>query len=71
MGAFCKTTVLTIRCGVSFSAVKKFGVDDLLVVVEELNNIRAQWYDIGLQLRMSVGTLDAIKKQYDDPSNCL
>ena len=39
--------------------------------MEELNDIRAKWDDIGLQLRMSVGTLDAIKKQYDDPSHCL
>ena len=39
--------------------------------MEELNDIRAKWYDIGLQLRMSVGTLDAIKEQYDDPSHNL
>ena len=41
------------------------------MVTEELNAIRAKWYDIGLQLRMSVGRLDAIKEQYDDPSHCL
>ena len=39
--------------------------------MEELNDTRVKWYDIGLQLRMSVGTLDAIKEQYDDPSDCL
>ena len=39
--------------------------------MEELNNVRAKWYDIGLQLRMSVGTLDAIKEQYDNLSHCL
>ena len=41
------------------------------MVTEELNDIRAKWYNIGLQLRMSVGTLDAIEEQYDDPSHCL
>ena len=55
----------------SQSADQQLSVDDLLVVMEELNNIRAKWYNIGLQLRMSVGTLDAIKEQYDDPSHCL
>lgn len=39
--------------------------------MEELNDTRVKWYDIGLQLRMSVGILDAIKEQYDDPSHCL
>ena len=52
-------------------AGQQLSVDDLPVVMEELNDIRAKWYDIGLQLRMSVGTLDAIKEQYDDPSHCL
>ena len=39
--------------------------------MEELNDTRAKWYDIGLQLRLRVGTLDAISEQYDDPSHCL
>ena len=55
----------------SQSAGQQLSVNDLHVVTEELNGTRAKWYDIGLQLRMSVGTLDAIKEQYDDPSHCL
>ena len=55
----------------SQSAGQQLIVNDLPVVMEELNDARAKWYDIGLQLRMSVGTLDAIKEQYDDPSPCL
>ena len=39
--------------------------------MEELNNVRAKWYNIGLQLHVSVGTLDAVKEQYDDLSHCL
>ena len=52
-------------------AGQQLSINDLLVVMEELNDVRAKWYNIGLQLRMSVGTLDAIKEQYDDPSHCL
>ena len=55
----------------SQSAGQQLSVDDLPVVMEELSDIRVKWYDIGLQLRMSVGTLDAIKEQYNDPSHCL
>ena len=52
-------------------AGQQLTVDDLPVVREALNNVRAKWYDVGMQLRVSVGTLDAIKKQYSDPSDCL
>ena len=55
----------------SQSAGQQLSVNDLHVVMEELNDARAKWDDIGLQLRMSVGALDAIKEQYDDPSHCL
>ena len=55
----------------SQSAGQQLSVNDLHVVMEELNDARAKWDNIGLQLRMSVGTLDAIKEQYDDPSHCL
>lgn len=37
-----------------------------------MNSVCAKWYDIGMQLRVSVDTLDAIKKQYlNDSSDCL
>ena len=52
-------------------AGQQLSINDLLVVMEELNDVRAKWYNIGLQLHVSVGTLDAIKEQYDDPSHCL
>ena len=55
----------------SQSAGQQLSVNDLPVVMEELNHTRVKWYEIGLQLRMNVGTLDAIKEQYDDPSHCL
>ena len=46
-------------------------VDDLRVLMKELKDVRAEWYNIGVQLGVSVGTLDAIEKQYSDPSDCL
>ena len=55
----------------SQSAGQQLSVNDLPVVMEELNDTRVKWYDIGLQLCMSVGTLDAIKEHHDDPSHCL
>ena len=65
----CKTTVPTMSH--SQFAGQQLSVNDLPVVMEELSDIRANWYNIGLQLRLRVGTLDAIKEQYDDPSHCL
>ena len=55
----------------SQSAGQQLTVDDLRVVMKELNDVRAKWYNIGVQLGVSVGTLDAIEKQYSDPSDCL
>jgi len=55
----------------SQSAGQQLSASDLLVVTEQLNDIRAKWYDIGLQLHVSVGTLDAVKEQYDGTSHCL
>ena len=52
-------------------AGQQLTVDDLRVVMKELNDVRAKWNNIGVQLGVSVGTLDAIKKQYSDPSDCL
>ena len=70
-GLFARLRYLTIHCDVSFSAVKQLGVDDLPVVVEKLNDTRVKWYEIGLQLGVSVGTLNAIKKDYNSTSDCL
>ena len=52
-------------------AGQQLSVDDLHIVMEELNDVRAKWYDIGVQLRVNIGTLKAIEKQYSDPSDCL
>ena len=38
----------------SQSAGQQLSASDLLVVTEQLNDIHAKWYDIGLQLHVSV-----------------
>ena len=44
---------------------------DLLNVMEELADVRAKWYNIGLGLGLSVGTLDGIKADHSNISDCL
>ena len=46
-------------------------IDDLGIVCEELIDIRAKSYNLGLQLKVSVGTLDSITRQYPDHSDQL
>ena len=50
---------------------QQLSINHLRVIMEELNDVRAKWNNIGLQLGISVGTLDAIKKQCNDHSDCL
>ena len=46
-------------------------LDDLSTVLEELHEARTKWYCIGLKLKVPVDTLDSIKAQSDNPSECL
>ena len=46
-------------------------LDDLDVVLREFYKCHAKWYNIGLGLKVSVGTLDAIRSCFDDPGDCL
>ena len=46
-------------------------LDDLDIVLKEVFKCRAKWYNIGLGLKVSVGTLDAIRSRFDDPGDCL
>ena len=47
------------------------GTDDLYDVKKELNTVSADWYNIGLALRLPTNTLDGIKKSNADPSTYL
>ena len=47
-------------------------INDLRVLMKELKDVRAEWYNIGVQLGVSVGTLKAIKNQcLNVPFDCL
>ena len=46
-------------------------MDDLGQVMEEVLDVSAQWYHLGLQLRVRPGTLDSIQAQFSDPKRQL
>lgn len=46
-------------------------LDDLSKVRNELHEVRARWYDIGLELGLPVSTLDTIKQECQDNTECL
>ena len=73
MLVWCKTfiTHYTDVTSCSQPADQQLSVNDLHVIMEELADVRAKWYNIGIQLGVNVGTLKAIEKQYSDPSDCL
>lgn len=47
------------------------GPDDLLTILTELYDARADWFNIGLSLKLSPGTLNAVKGPHKDPKDCL
>ena len=55
----------------SHPPASSMGVSDLSCVREELLDVRYKWFDIGLELRLSVGTLERIRDQYTSPSTSL
>ena len=46
-------------------------MDDLGQVMEEVLDVSAQWYHLGLQLKVRTGTLDSIQAQFPDPKRQL
>ena len=46
-------------------------VIDLAQVMEEVLDVSAQWYHLGLQLKVRTGTLDRIRVQFSDPEGQL
>ena len=49
----------------------KLTLDDLGQVMEEILDVSAQWYHLGVQLKVRTGTLDNIQAQYSDPKRQL
>ena len=46
-------------------------ITDLATVLNDTYPCRAKWYNLGIQLRVAVGTLDCFKVQYGDPGDQL
>ena len=49
----------------------ELSIDDLGDVLEAVWEARSQWYNIGLKLGISVGTLDSIELSNQNPGRCL
>jgi hypothetical protein len=49
----------------------KLTIDDLGDVLEAVWEARVKWYNIGLKLGISVGTLDSIEATSQNPDKCL
>ena len=45
----------------------KLTLDDVGSVLEEIVDLSAQWYLLGIQLKVKIGTLDSIRAQFSDP----
>ena len=52
-------------------SVNKLTLEDLGQVMEEVLDVSAQWYHLGLQLKVRTGTLDRIRTQFHDPRDQL
>ena len=46
-------------------------MEDLGEVIQATYEARAKWYHIGIQLKLPVGTLDAIRSDFPDSTDCL
>ena len=46
-------------------------MDDLDQMMEEIVDVSAQWYHLGVQLKVRTGTLDNIQAQFPDPKRQL
>ena len=46
-------------------------MDDLVYVMEEILDVSADWYDLGLQLKLSIGTLKSIRAEFSAPKHLL
>ena len=45
--------------------------EDLGEVIQALYEARAKWYHTGFQLKLPVGTLDAIQSEFSDTTDCI
>ena len=46
-------------------------LDNIGCVLEEVLDVSAQWYHLGVQLKVRIGTLDGIRTQFQNPKDQL
>ena len=63
--------ILDIRYFCDLLLGYKLTLDDLGQVMEEVLDVSAKWYHLGLQLKLKTGTLDRIRTQFHDPRDQL
>lgn len=70
---FTCTCFSSVSCNIDFIAESVEGLtsNDLGTVLEEVVDVSAQWYSLGLQLRVNVGALNRIRAQFSDPQDQL
>ena len=49
----------------------KLTLNDIGQVMEEVLDVSAQWYHLGLQLKVRTGTLESVQAQFTDPKRQL
>ena len=63
--------MLNYKCSVYLLLHSLTVTMDLRRLLRLLHDVRAKWYDIGIQLSISIGTLDAIKAEHSECGKCL
>ena len=54
-----------------YTPLEQLGIKDLAMVRGALIDVCTKWYHIGVELRLSEGTLSAIRTQFSDLTDCL
>ena len=49
----------------------KLALDDLACVLEEVLDVSADWYNLGLRLKVKIGTLQCIQTEFSAPKHQL
>ena len=63
---------INILCNYSYDFPgNKLTVDDLSQVFEDISEVSAQWYTLGIHLKVTTGTLDSIQIRFSDPKRQL
>jgi len=66
----CSSIVLIVHLYIYIPS-GQLTLEDLGELIQAMYEARAKWYHIGVQLKLSVGTLDAIRSEFSDTTACL